>query len=192
MKIAAAQSGKEDAFVAFSRSGSTKEIVETVAIAQVHQVKTMAITCYDSSPITENSDVNIIVPDKISVNNSALMSNHITFLFVVDLIMSIFISSDKTYLKKKLDSETVLASDQAMTNYYLCFPLRKGRFFMDTSSKPLTDRCMNLQSHKPSSLPSSWRRIVRHIPMLLQFPAHERQFLSQSRFQPRFQFETAL
>ncbi|MDR0267628.1 MurR/RpiR family transcriptional regulator [Paenibacillus sp.] len=119
MKIAAAQCGKEDAVVAFSRSGSTKEVVDTVAIAQVNQVKTISITCYDSSPITENADVNIIVPDKISVNNSALISNHITFLFVVDLIMSIFISSDKSYLKKKLDSEAVLASDHSITNYYL-------------------------------------------------------------------------
>ncbi|MGV2805235.1 MurR/RpiR family transcriptional regulator, partial [Clostridium perfringens] len=47
------------------------------------------------------------------------MSNHITFLFVVDLIMSVFISSDKQYLKKKLDSEGILASDQSITNYFL-------------------------------------------------------------------------
>ncbi|MEF2968207.1 MurR/RpiR family transcriptional regulator [Paenibacillus sp. M1] len=119
MKIAAAQCTSEDAVVVFSRSGSTKEIVDAVTLAQVNQVKTIAVTCYDSSPITENADVDIIVPDKISVSNSALMSNHITFLFVVDLIMSVFISSDKSYLKKKLDSEAILASDHSITNYFL-------------------------------------------------------------------------
>lgn len=118
MKIAASQCNAEDVVIAFSRSGSTKEIVEGVTMAQVNQVKTIAITCYDSSPITENADVDMIVPDKISVNNSALMSNHITFLFVVDLIMSVFISSDKNYLKKKLDSEAVLAREPSITNYF--------------------------------------------------------------------------
>ncbi|MEK4513157.1 MurR/RpiR family transcriptional regulator [Paenibacillus sp. FSL K6-2524] len=119
MKIAASQCTSEDVVIAFSRSGSTREIVDGVSIAQVNHAKTIAVTCYDSSPITENANVSIIVPDKISVNNSALMSNHITFLFVVDLIMSIFISSDKSYLKKKLDSEAILARDQSITNYFL-------------------------------------------------------------------------
>ncbi|KKO54186.1 MurR/RpiR family transcriptional regulator [Paenibacillus sp. DMB20] len=119
MKIAASQCSPEDVVIAFSRSGSTKEIVDAVAIAQMNQAKTVAITCYDASPITENAVVDMIVPDKISVSNSALMSNHITFLFVVDLIMNVFISSDKKYLKKKLDSEAILASDQSITNYFL-------------------------------------------------------------------------
>lgn len=119
MKIAASQCGSEDVVIAFSRSGSTREIIDAVSIAQVNQAKTVAVTCYDSSPITENAVVDIIAPDKISVNNSAFMSNHITFLFVVDLIMSVFISSDKQYLKKKLDSEGILASDQSITNYFL-------------------------------------------------------------------------
>lgn len=119
MKIAASQCGSQDVVIAFSRSGSTKEIVDAVSIAQVNQAKTVAITCYDSSPITENAVQAIIVPDKISVSNSALMSNHITFLFVVDVIMNMFISSDKKYLKKKLDSEAILSSDQSITNYFL-------------------------------------------------------------------------
>lgn len=119
MKIAASQCNSQDVVIAFSRSGSTKEIVEGVTMAQVNQAKTIAITCYDSSPITENANVDMIVPDKISVNNSALMSNHITFLFVVDLIMSVFISSDKAYLKKKLDSEAVLARQPSITNFFL-------------------------------------------------------------------------
>ncbi|GIO98118.1 MurR/RpiR family transcriptional regulator [Paenibacillus sp. FSL W8-0187] len=119
MKIAASQCGPEDVVIAFSRSGSTREIIDAVNIAQVNQAKTVAVTCYDSSAITENAVVDIIAPDKISVNNSAFMSNHITFLFVVDLIMSVFISSDKQYLKKKLDSEGILASDQSITNYFL-------------------------------------------------------------------------
>lgn len=119
MKIAISQCGAEDIVIAFSRSGSTREIIDAVSIARVNQTKVVAITCYDSSPITENAVVDIIVPDKISVNNSAFMSNHITFLFVVDLLMSVFISSDKKYLKKKLDSEGLLASDQSITNYFL-------------------------------------------------------------------------
>ncbi|WP_018752423.1 MurR/RpiR family transcriptional regulator [Paenibacillus sanguinis] len=118
MKIAASQATPEDVVIAFSRSGATQELIAAVSAAQMNQAKTVAITCYDSSPITEAAEKNIIVPDKMSVNNSAMMSNHITFLFVVDAVMSLLISSDKSYLKKKLDSEGIISSRPSVTEYY--------------------------------------------------------------------------
>ncbi|RCX19642.1 RpiR family transcriptional regulator [Fontibacillus phaseoli] len=118
MKIAASQATAEDIVIAFTRSGATPEIIDAVSTAQMNQAKTVAITCYDSSPVTEAAETNIIVPDKMSVSNSAMMSNHITFLFVVDAVTSLLISSDKSYLKKKLDSEGIISSRPSVTEYY--------------------------------------------------------------------------
>ncbi|ASA22523.1 MurR/RpiR family transcriptional regulator [Paenibacillus donghaensis] len=118
MRIAASQCTAEDTVIVFTRSGSTPEIIDAVSTAQTNQARTAAITCYDSSPVTEAAGINIIVPDKMSVSNSAMMSNHITFLFVVDAVMSLLISSDKAYLKKKLDSEGIISSRPPVNDYY--------------------------------------------------------------------------
>ncbi|NGZ74941.1 MurR/RpiR family transcriptional regulator [Saccharibacillus alkalitolerans] len=118
MKIAASQCTEDDAVIAFTRSGTTQEIVEAISAARANRAQTAAITCYHSSPVTESAAINIIVPDKKSVSSSAMMSNHITFLFVVDAVMSLLISSDKTYLKKKLDSEGLISNRPRLSDYY--------------------------------------------------------------------------
>ncbi|MDO3408448.1 MurR/RpiR family transcriptional regulator [Saccharibacillus sp. CPCC 101409] len=118
MKIAAVHCGEDDLVIAFTRSGSTGEIIEAMTAAHANRAMTAAITCYESSPVTETVQTSIIVPDKMSVSSSAMMANHMTFLFVIDAMMSLLIASDKAYLKTKLDSEGLLTGRPTVRDYY--------------------------------------------------------------------------
>ncbi|MGV2881714.1 MurR/RpiR family transcriptional regulator [Paenibacillus sonchi] len=119
MKLSASQSTPDDVVIAITRSGSVREIIDALNLASQNNAKIITITSYNSTAITEYSDIKLIASDKLSVKNNALLSEHITFLFVIDLIFGTLLKSDSRYMKKKLSSDAVIESSQFWKNEYI-------------------------------------------------------------------------
>jgi hypothetical protein len=63
------------------------------------------------------SDYKIIISDKIVTNNAVSLSNNLMFLYVIDIIYTALLGSDKALRQKKLNSDAILNNFQMMDAY---------------------------------------------------------------------------
>lgn len=118
MKLCSVNSSSEDVIIAIARSMSVRDIVESLSISRQNNVKIVTITSYDSPKLNELADIKIITSDKLAIKNNVVLSEHLPFLFIVDLIFGLLINSDKKYLQRKLDSDAIFESEQTYNQYY--------------------------------------------------------------------------
>ncbi len=119
MKLSASNCTPDDLIIGITRSGAVSEIVDALSIASQNNATILSITSYNSTSITQYADVKLIASDKLSVKNNAVLSEHITFLFVIDLIFGTLIHSDNRYMQKKLNSDTIIESSQPWKSGYI-------------------------------------------------------------------------
>lgn len=84
--MAAALLGPTDVVVAISHSGSTKDIVQNLSIAQKTGAKTIAITSHSKSPVAGIADVVLCVQAKETAFRLEPMSSRIAQLSVIDAL----------------------------------------------------------------------------------------------------------
>lgn len=119
MKLSSSMCSGGDVVIAITRSGLVREIVDSLSMASQSGATVITLTSYNSTSVTQYADIKIIASDKLSVNNSAFLSEHITFLYVIDLIFAALVKSDSRYMKRKLSSEAIIESSQFWNNEYL-------------------------------------------------------------------------
>ncbi len=119
MKLSASLSTPDDLVIAITRSGSVREIIDALGLAHQNNAQIITITSYNSTSITQYANIKLIASDKLSVKNNAILSEHITFLFVIDLIFGTLLNSDSRYMKKKLNSDAVIESSQFWKSEYM-------------------------------------------------------------------------
>lgn len=96
-----------------------RDIYYTVTTCKDRGAKILTITSYDSPKLTDLVDYKFITSDKIVARNSLSLSNNLVFLFVVDVLFSALLESDKGLRQKKLNSDALLGSGQMLDNYML-------------------------------------------------------------------------
>lgn len=121
MKLSAANSTQDDVIIAITRSISVRDIQEALAIGRQNNAKIVTITSYDSPKLSEITDIKIVTSDKLSIDNNIILSENITFIFIIDVITGMLIKSDKKYMQKKLNSDALFESEQDYSNYYYNF-----------------------------------------------------------------------
>lgn len=84
--IYAALATEKDVVIAFSHSGSNKELIESIKLARENNAKIISITGNAKSPITKVSDIVLVSYGKESMFRSEAMGSRITALMLIDCI----------------------------------------------------------------------------------------------------------
>lgn len=101
-------------------------IAPTIMMRDIYQIanaslergaKNLTITSYDSPKLNDISDYKFIISDKIVANNSVSLSNNLMFLYVIDIIYTALLRSDKSLRQRKLNSDAILNNHQMMDSY---------------------------------------------------------------------------
>lgn len=101
-------------------------IAPTIMLRDIYQIanasiergaKNLTITSYDSPKLNDISDYKFVISDKIVANNSVSLSNNLLFLYIVDVIYTALLGSDKSLRQKKLNSDAILNNYQMMDSY---------------------------------------------------------------------------
>jgi DNA-binding MurR/RpiR family transcriptional regulator len=101
-------------------------IAPTIMMRDIYQIanaslergaKNLTITSYDSPKLNDISDFKFIISDKIVANNSVSLSNNLMFLYVIDIIYTALLGSDKSLRQKKLNSDAIINNHQMMDAY---------------------------------------------------------------------------
>lgn len=105
MKLCSANSSQDDLIIGITRNISVRDIQEPLISGRQNNAKIVTITSYDSPKLSELTDIKIITSDKLAIENNTVISDNMTFLFTIDVIVGMLIKSNKKYLQKKLDSD---------------------------------------------------------------------------------------
>lgn len=114
LKIITHKCNDNDLFFVIAETGNTKEINRLIENAKQNMPKMYVLTSYESSNLTKLADNSIIIPNRLSINESSLISSYISYIFVVDLIIGTLIKSDVKYMREKLENEGIITS----SDYY--------------------------------------------------------------------------
>lgn len=84
--IAASHLGKNDVAIGISHSGSSKDIVEALAIAKEHGATTIAFTNSGKSPILKQSDIVLATASEETKYNILALNSRIAQLAIIDAL----------------------------------------------------------------------------------------------------------
>ena len=82
----AAMAKANDVLIAFSHSGSNKDLIETIGIAREKGVKIISVTSNAKSPIAKVSDIVLVSYGKEAMFRSEAMESRITALILIDCL----------------------------------------------------------------------------------------------------------
>lgn len=96
--------------VAISYSGSTKDIIHTLQTAKKGGAKTICITHYAKSPITQYADIILLTGAKQGPLQGSSLSTKVAQLFMVDILYTEYFrrNLEESSIKKALSTEAVL------------------------------------------------------------------------------------
>ncbi|MGL5440058.1 MAG: MurR/RpiR family transcriptional regulator [Filifactoraceae bacterium] len=89
----------EDVIIAFSLSGYTQDIVESLSRAKENDTKIITISNHGLSPAGEIADVKILTAGKESPMDGGSLSGRVSQLYVIDLICTGYALLDETFSK---------------------------------------------------------------------------------------------
>ncbi|MFL2094873.1 MurR/RpiR family transcriptional regulator [Marinilactibacillus psychrotolerans] len=98
---------KEDLFFVITETGNIKELNKLIEKAKQNQPKIYALTSYERGNITKLVTASIIIPNRLSINQSSLISSYVSYIFAVDLIVGTIIKSDIHFVREKLENEGI-------------------------------------------------------------------------------------
>lgn len=75
---------KNDTLIAFSNSGSNKELLENVNLAKKNGINVISITSNEKSPLSKASDIALIAYGNESMFRSEAMESRLTSLMIID------------------------------------------------------------------------------------------------------------
>lgn len=84
--IHASMAEQDDVVLAFSASGSNKDLIESMRVAKQHGAKIISVTSNQKSPIQKVSDIVLLSYGKESMVRSEAMESRITSLILMDCL----------------------------------------------------------------------------------------------------------
>ncbi len=102
--------GEDDLIIAFSLSGYTRDIVESLELAKQNKVKVVAITNHKLSPVAELADVVILSAGKESPMDGGSLSGRVSQMFITDIICTGYAVKNKkvTYKMREKTANSVV------------------------------------------------------------------------------------
>ncbi|MDF2587063.1 MAG: RpiR family transcriptional regulator [Anaerocolumna sp.] len=117
MRIQATNIAAGDLSIFIAPTIMMRDIYQIATASLERGAKNLTITSYDSPKLNDISEYKFIISDKIIANNSVSLSNNLMFLYVIDIIYSALLGSDKALRQKKLNSDAILNNLQMMDAY---------------------------------------------------------------------------
>lgn len=121
MRVAVTNIKKNDLAVVIAPTLLMRDIYHVLTSCKERGAQVLTITSYDSPKLNDLVDYRFVTSDKITAKNSLSLSNNIIFLFVIDIIFSMMLDSDKSLRQKKLNSDAAMRTNQMLDNYILEF-----------------------------------------------------------------------
>lgn len=100
----------EDVTVIFSYSGTTKEMLEILSLAQEAKCPTIAITRFTKSPLVNGADYSIYLSAPEIDHRSGATSSRIAQLTIVDLLFTALASRNYSKVEKYLEKSSAACS----------------------------------------------------------------------------------
>ncbi len=115
--IEASHIRKNDFAIFIVSSLFVRNMVPSVSMCRDRGAKTLVITNYESTQLNELMDYKLVTSDTITAQNSVSISNNLIFLYVIDVIYTVLLGSDKNLRDKKLHSDALRNQNQILDNY---------------------------------------------------------------------------
>jgi len=112
---------EDDLLIAIVPSIINKDIYPALTSAKEKNAKVVLISSTDSAKFNDIIDVKFITPDRLISKYSNSISNTLIYLFVCDSILETLLRNNKTLRQKKLNSESIINSNQSIDSYYMSF-----------------------------------------------------------------------
>lgn len=111
-QICASHLTKKDLAIAVSHSGSTMDTVNALKIAKESGAKTIALTNFKASAISEYADITLYTGDVETTFYSETMISRIAQLAIVDMLYMGILLSDYSLYTKRLDKINLLVKEK--------------------------------------------------------------------------------
>ncbi len=108
-QLCASHLGENDLAIAISHSGETKDTVDALRLAKKSGAKTLVLTNFKASIITEFADITLFTGDTEKTFYSETMSSRMAQLALVDMLYMGVLLSDYDKYTKRLDKVNNLA-----------------------------------------------------------------------------------
>lgn len=105
LKLITHKCDENDLFFVIAENGNSKELNKLIEQAKQNQPKIYVLTSYEKSNLTRLASGSIIIPNRLSINQSSLISSYISYIFVTDLIIGTLVKSDVKFVREKLENE---------------------------------------------------------------------------------------
>lgn len=105
---------ENDLVFVITENGNNKSLNGLIEIARQNGSKIYSLTSFESSRLSELSTKSFIIPNRLSINQSSMISSYISYFFVIDLITGTLIKADIKFVREKLKNEGIITS----SDYY--------------------------------------------------------------------------
>ena len=112
---------KGDLVIVIAPTLLMRELYQAITICRERGATILSITSYDSPKLSTLVDFKFIISDRITTQNSVSVSNNLMFLYVTDVLYCALLESDKTLKQRRLNSDSILNSQQTMDSYFFEF-----------------------------------------------------------------------
>ena len=117
ISIEASHIRKSDFAIFIVSSIFVRDLSPSITLCRDRGAKTLAITSYDAPQLNEFMDFKLVTSDAITARNSLSISNNLIFLYVVDVVYTVLLNSDKSLRDKKLAGDALRNQNQMLDNY---------------------------------------------------------------------------
>lgn len=117
ISIEASHIRKNDFAIFIVSSVLSRGLMPSINMCRDRGAKLLAITSYDSPQLNEIMDYKLVTSDTITARNSVSISNNLIFLYVIDVVYTILLGSDKSLRDKKLNSDVTRNHNQTLDNF---------------------------------------------------------------------------
>ncbi len=117
INIEASHIRKQDFAIFIVSTVLSRGLMPPINICCERKAKQLAITSYDAPQLNDLVDYKLVTSDTITAQNSVSISNNLIFLYVIDVIFTMLLNSDKTLRDKKLSSDVMRNRSQAPDNF---------------------------------------------------------------------------
>ena len=112
---------KGDLVIVIAPTLLMRELYQAITICRERGATILSITSYDSPKLSTLVDFKYIISDRITTQNSVSVSNNLMFLYVTDVLYCALLESDKTLKQRRVNSDSILNSQQTMDSYFFEF-----------------------------------------------------------------------
>jgi DNA-binding MurR/RpiR family transcriptional regulator len=103
---------REDVVFGISTSGSTKDVIEPMAIAKKNGAAVICVTSHAKSPITNYADIVLPVPSRESPLQGGALSTKIGQIHIIDLLSQLIIIKNKAYSLESIQKTSNSVADK--------------------------------------------------------------------------------